>query len=395
MTHVAPLIKDLAVIIGSASLVAILFQYIRQPIVLGYLLTGLIIGPYTPPYSYISDIPTLNQIAELGVIFLMFSIGLEFSFNKIRKVGLQAIVIAIIEVFLMMLMGFGLGKLIGWTTIHSLFLGAALAISSTTIIVKTLDEMNLKDENFTNLIFGILIVEDLLAILLLAALSAVATTQTFSFINSVIDCIELLCIIGSWFVLGYFIFPRFFRVIRHRITQETLTLLSVGCCLFLVCVASYFQYSVALGAFIMGSILASAPQVHRIEKLLKPIRDIFAAVFFVSVGMLVDPRVIFQHYKLILLISAVTVIGKIVTAGIGGILTRQGIPLSVRLGFSMAQIGEFSFIIISMGVVLGVVNQELSALIVAISAVTTFLTPYLMRFSAPAGRRLEKYYARS
>jgi CPA2 family monovalent cation:H+ antiporter-2 len=395
MAHVAPLIKDLAIIIGSASLVAILFQYIRQPIVLGYLLTGLIIGPYTPPYSFISDIPTLNQIAELGVIFLMFSIGLEFSFHKICKVGLQAIVIAVVEVFLMMLLGFGLGKLIGWTTLHSLFLGAALAISSTTIIVKTLDEMQLKDENFTNLIFGILIIEDLLAILLLAALSAVATTQTFSLINSLIDCIELLCIVGSWFVLGYFIFPRFFRFIRHRITQETLTLLSVGCCLFLVCVASYFQYSVALGAFIMGSILASAPQVHRIEKLLKPIRDIFAAVFFVSVGMLVDPRVIVQHYELILLISTVTVIGKIVTAGLGGLLTHQGIPLSVRLGFSMAQIGEFSFIIVSMGVVLGVVNQELSALIVAISAVTTFLTPYLMRLSAPVGRRLEKYWTRS
>jgi CPA2 family monovalent cation:H+ antiporter-2 len=392
MQLVAPLIKDLAIILGAASLVAILFQYIKQPVVLGYLLTGIIIGPHTPPYSLIDDIPTLTQIAELGVIFLMFSIGLEFSFQKIRKVGFSAFIIAVIEVFLMSLIGFGLGKLIGWKTISSLFLGVALAISSTTIIVKTLDEMHLKDEDFKDLIFGILIIEDLLAILLLAALSAIVTTHTFSLINVLVDCGELLLIVSSWFLLGYFIIPRFFRLIRYHITQETLTLLSVACCLFLVCVSSYFHYSVALGAFIMGSILAGVPQIHRIEKLLKPIRDIFAAVFFVSVGMLVDPRIIIQHYQLILLISSIAVVGKIITTNLGGLLTRQGMNVSVRLGFTMAQIGEFSFIIVGMGVVLGAVNEELSPIIVAVSAITTFLTPYLMRLSVPLGASLAKYW---
>ncbi len=388
MLHIAPLIQDLAVILGAASLVAILFQYIGQPIVLGYLITGVIIGPHTPPYSFISDIPTLTQIAELGVIFLMFSIGLEFSFHKIVKVGFPALIIAIVEVFMMVLLGFGLGQLLGWKTISSLFLGVALAISSTTIIVKTLDEMRLKDENLTDLIFGILIIEDLIAILLLAALSAMATTQTFSLTNSLIDFGELVLIVSSWFVLGYFIFPRFFRLIRHHITQETLTLLSVACCLFLVCVSSYFQYSVALGAFIMGSILAGAPQIHRIEKLLRPIRDIFAAIFFVSIGMLVDPKIIIHDYKLILLMSAVAVVGKIVSSGLGGLLTKQGIDVSIRLGFTMAQIGEFSFIIVGMGVVLGAVNQELSPVIISISAITTFLTPYLIRLSGPVGASL-------
>jgi CPA2 family monovalent cation:H+ antiporter-2 len=392
MHGIAPLIKDLAVILGAASLVAILFQYMRQPVVLGYLLTGLVIGPHTPPYALVSDIPTLTQIAELGVIFLMFSIGLEFSFKKICAVGFPALAIAVIEVFLMSFLGYGLGQLMGWRTISSLFLGVALAISSTTIIVKTLDEMNLREDSFADLIFGVLIIEDLLAILLLAALSAIATTQTFSLMNTLIDCGELLLIVSTWFILGYFIIPRFFKLIRHHITQETLTLLSVACCLFLVCVSSYFQYSVALGAFIMGSILAGAPQVHRIERLLKPIRDIFAAVFFVSVGMLVNPQIIVQHYQLILLISAVAVLGKIVTSALGGLVTKQGINTSVRLGFTMAQIGEFSFIIVGMGVVLGAVDAELSPMIIAISAITTFLTPYLIRASGVVGPKLARYW---
>ncbi|MDR3476751.1 MAG: cation:proton antiporter [Gammaproteobacteria bacterium] len=395
MSHIPPLILDLSVILGAASVVAILFQYIKQPVVLGYLVAGLLIGPHTPPYAFVSDIPTLTQIAELGVIFLMFSIGLEFSFQKICKVGLPACLIAIIEVSLMIVIGYALGRFIGWKTISSLFLGVALAISSTTIIVKTLSEMQLKDDNFTNLVFGILIIEDLLAILLLAALSTIATTQTFSPANLLIDSGELLFIISSWFVLGYFIVPRFFRLIRDRITQETLTLLSVSCCLFLVCVSSYLHYSLALGAFIMGSILAGAPQVHLIENLLKPLRDIFAAVFFVSVGMLVDPRIIVQHYELILLISVVAIVGKIITSSLGGLLTRQGIDASVRLGFTMAQIGEFSFIIIGVGVVLGAVNQELSPIIVSISAITTFLTPYLIRISAPIGTWLSCYWRKN
>ena len=387
MHQLAPLIKDLSVILGSAGLVAILFQYIKQPVVLGYLLTGFVIGPYTPPYALVSDIPTLTQIAELGVIFLMFSIGLEFSIQKIYRIGLPAFIVATTEVFLMVLIGYGLGKWIGWNTITSLFLGVALAISSTTIIVKTLDELHLKEEHFVHLIFGILIIEDLLAIMLLATLTAVANTQGFSPLSIILDSGKLLFIVSSWFVLGYFIIPRFFRLIRSYVTPETLILLSIGLCLGLVCLSAYFHYSVALGAFIMGSIIAGVPQVHKIERLLKPIRDIFAAIFFVSIGMLVDPQIIIKHFSLIMLISGVAVLGKILTSCLGGMLTNQGTKTSIRLGFAMAQIGEFSFIIVGMGVTLGAIDHELSAIIVAVSTITTFLTPYLIKLSVPVARR--------
>jgi CPA2 family monovalent cation:H+ antiporter-2 len=311
----------------------------------------------------------------------MFSIGLEFNIQKIYHIGPRALVIAAVEVFLMIGVGYVLGLAIGWSSQSSLFLGVALSISSTTIIVKTLEELHLKQEALAQLIFGVLIVEDLLAIILLALLPTMANAAVFSFLSLLMDVAKLLLIISSWFALGYFLVPAFFRLIRHSVTPETLILLAIGFCLFLVCLSSYFNYSEALGAFMMGSIIASVPQVHRIERLLMPIRDIFSAIFFVSVGMLVQPQIIFQHFPLILLISAVTIGGKILTSSLGGLLAGQRLKSSLRLGFAMAQIGEFSFIIVGMGVVLGVINQELSAIIVAISVITTFLTPYLIRFS--------------
>ena len=288
MHELAPIIQDLAVILGIASLVTLIFQYIRQPVVLGYIVAGIIVGPHTPPYILISDVDNVKVIAELGVIFLMFSLGLEFSFQKLASVGFSASITSLMEVILMMLIGFVTGQAMGWSFYDNVFLGAALSISSTTIIIKALEEMHLKGKRFATLIFGVLIVEDLLAILLLVALSSVVINKDHLFASLSMDAIKLVLVVGSWFLVGYFIVPYCFRKMIHYANQETLTITAIALCLLLVCIATHYHYTPALGAFIMGSILAETPQIHRIEEAIRPIRDIFAAVFFVSVGMLMD-----------------------------------------------------------------------------------------------------------
>jgi CPA2 family monovalent cation:H+ antiporter-2 len=390
MHEIAPLIKDLAVILGVASIVTLLFQKIRQPIVLGYLISGIIIGPYTPPHGLVSDIPTIKTLSELGVIFLMFSLGLEFSFRKLQRVGFSAGITGLIEVIFMLLVGAVTGKALGWSFYDCLFLGGALAISSTTIIIKALEELNLKAKHFAEIVFGILIVEDLLAILLLVMLSTmVATNDVFSS-DIFVALIKLVLVVGGWFLTGYFIVPALFRKIAHYANEETLTIVSIALCLFLVCAASYVHYSTALGAFIMGSILAETPLVHRIEQLIQPVRNIFAAVFFVSVGMLIDPHIIWNQLPVVLIICAVTIVGKLLTTGIGAFLTGQSLSNSLRIGFSMAQIGEFSFIIAGLGLALNVTDNSLYPIIVAVSTVTTFTTPYFIRLSIYLSNSIHK-----
>lgn len=385
----APLIRDLAVILGIAGLVALIFQKIRQPIVLGYLIAGVIIGPYTPPYELISDIPSVKTLSELGVIFLMFSLGLEFSFHKLKRVGFSASATGLVEVILMLIIGFFTGLTIGWSFHDSLFLGAALSISSTTIIIKALEELNLKRRRFAELVFGVLIVEDLLAILLLVTLSTVVLTQKFFSIPMLWSAGKLVLVVGSWFLLGYFLVPTLVRRVAYYISEELLTILSIALCLFLACLAASFHYSAALGAFIMGSILAETSLVHRIEQLIEPVRNIFAAVFFVSVGMLIDPKIIFDHFGLVIFLTVITIMGKIITTSLGAFLTGQSVNTSLRAGFSMAQIGEFSFIIVGLGFSLGVINSSLYPIIVAVSAITTFATPYLIRYSATLEAAIE------
>ncbi|RDI44577.1 cation:proton antiporter domain-containing protein [Aquicella lusitana] len=390
MQEVAPLIYDLAVMLGVAGIVVLLFQRIHQPVVLGYLVAGMIIGPYTPPYAFINDVPNIQLLSELGVIFLMFSLGLEFSFHKLKRVGFSASMVGLIEVVLMFVIGYIAGKILGWPHYDCLFLGAALSISSTTIIIKAIDELKLKTKRFAELIFGVLIVEDLLAILLLVALSTVVITKNIFSFNMVIAAIKLIIVVGGWFLIGYFLVPPLFRRIANYISQETLTIISVALCLFLVCVAAYFHYSTALGAFIMGSILAETVLIRRIEELIWPIRDIFAAVFFISVGMLIDTRVIVDQWQAVLLITCVTILGKILTTSVGALLTGQSLNTSLRAGFSMAQIGEFSFIIVALGVALQVTGNALYPIVVAVSGITTFTTPYLIRFSSHISDSIEK-----
>lgn len=391
MHELAPLIRDLAVMLCVASFVTLLFQKIRQPIVLGYLIAGIIVGPYTPPHALVADIPNIKILSELGVIFLMFSLGLEFSFHKLTRVGFSSGITGLLEVVLMSILGFATGKLIGWSFHDSLFLGAALAISSTTIIIKAIDELGLLKKRFAEIIFGVLVVEDLLAILLLVALSTVVLTKNIFSVEMVWAAGKLILVVGSWFILGYFLIPTLLRKIMQYASEETITIVSVGLCLFLVSVAAHFHYSTALGAFIMGSILAETPLVHRIERLIKPIRDIFASVFFISVGMLVDPYIIMKHGSVILLLTVVTIFGKLLITGTGAFLTGQSLNNALRIGFGMAQIGEFSFIIIGLGVTLSAISDSLYPIIVAVSAITTFTTPYLIKFSGYLAEQLDTH----
>ncbi len=389
MHELAPLILDLTIMLGVAAIVVLLFQRIRQPVVLGYLVAGMLIGPYITN-GFVSDIKDIKTLSELGVIFLMFSLGLEFSFNKLTKVGFSAVITGIFDVSMMLLIGYAAGALMGWDYHDCLFLAASLAISSTTIIYKAINELNLQSKRFAEVIFGVLIVEDLLAILLLVALSTLIMKKNVMPVDLLFASGKLVLVVGGWFLIGYSLVPTLFRRLSTYVSQETLTIVSVALCLFLVSLAAYFHYSTALGAFIMGSILAETVLVKRIEEIIVPIRDIFGAVFFISVGMLINPAMIVAQWYDVLLISLVLIIGKITVISLGTFLTGQSVKTSVRAGFGMAQIGEFSFIIATLGVTLHAINDTLYPLIVAISGITTFTTPYMIRLSGVIGNFLEK-----
>jgi CPA2 family monovalent cation:H+ antiporter-2 len=387
--HSFPLITDLVVILGAAGLVSLLFHRIRQPVVLGYIVAGIIVGPYTPPFPLVSDIPGIKMWAELGVIFLMFSLGLEFSFRKLLAVGIPAGVTAGFEVIFMLALGYATGKLLGWSDIDSIFLGAMLSISSTTIIIKALDELKLKTRRFAELIFGVLIVEDLIAILILVALSTVVSSQNFSGLSLLGTALKLVLVVGSWFLSGYFIVPGFVKYVGRVGTNEMLTLISLSLCLALAVFASYFHYSVALGAFIMGSILAESSESHKIVERIEPLRDMFAAVFFVSVGMLIDPKALWANIGTVLIITLVTIVGKVLSTTLGSLISGQTVKSSIQVGFGLAQIGEFSFIIAGLGLTSGETSDFLYPIGVAVSLITTFTTPYMIRASEGLASRLE------
>lgn len=387
--HLAPLIRDLAVILAVAGLVALVFRRIRQPVVLGYLVAGAVVGPHTPPFPLVTDLPNIRTLAELGVIFLMFSLGLEFSFRRLARVGLSAGFTASFEVLVMLALGFGAGKIAGWRTMDCLFLGAILSISSTTIIIKALDELGLKTRRFAELIFGILIVEDLIAILILAGLTTLAAASGFTALTVASAAAKLALVVGSWFLAGYFVVPRFVHYVGKAGSDEVLLIVSVALCLGLGVFAAHFQYSVALGSFIMGSILAESTESHRIEALVQPLRDVFAAIFFVSVGMLINPASLWEHRWAVLGITIVTIAGKIASTSLGALLTGQTLQTSILVGFGLAQIGEFSFIIATLGLTLGLMSDFLYPVAVTVSLVTTFTTPYLIRASRRISERVE------
>jgi len=381
MNDLAPLIIDLAIMLGIASVVLLVFQKIRQPVVLGYIIVGMIVGPHTTPWALIKNTAQLHTLSELGIIFLMFALGLDFSFHKIKDIGFSALITGILKVALTGFLGFFIGRCMQWSLYDCIFLGAAVAISSTTIIIKVLDELNLKGKRFTDIVFGILIAEDLIAILMLTTLSTVGLTKEIVSMDMLWSMAKLICVVGSWFLIGYFLVPILFRRVIKTINQEALTIVSIALCLGLAVVASYFHYSDALGAFIMGSILAETPIASRIKKLTLPLRDMFAAVFFISIGMLIDPKVIFLHWPIILLISALTIGCKILVTTLGTFLTGQSVNNAVRTGFSMAPIGEFSFILASLGLTLKLTTNSLYQTIIGVATVSILVAPYLIKLS--------------
>ncbi len=379
--HHATFLQDLAIVMIVAAVVTVLFRQFKQPVVLGYILAGVIIGPHTPPFPLISNEHTIETLSELGVIFLMFSLGLEFSLRKLTEVGTTAFIAASLEIVLMIWAGYELGLLFGWSMMDSIFLGAILSISSTTIIIKALEELGKTREKFAQLIFGILIVEDILAIVMIALLSGFATSGSLSAHDVGKTLIQLTAFLGVLLVAGLIIVPRLLNYIARFKSNETLLITVVGLCFGVALLAVKLGYSVALGAFLIGAIIAEARQIGRIEALTHPVRDLFSAVFFVSIGLLIDPALLLQYWIPIVIISAVVIVGKLIACSFGAFISGNDLRTSVRVGMGLAQIGEFSFIIAAMGLSLKVTSEFLYPIAVAVSALTTLTTPYLVRSS--------------
>jgi monovalent cation:H+ antiporter-2, CPA2 family len=387
------LLTDLAVILCVAAGTTVLFQRIRQPVILGYLIAGLIVGPHLPVPLFANE-ATAHQFSEIGVILLMFALGLEFSLRKLVKVGPTAGVVAIIQCSLMIWLGYVVGRLFGWSALESLFTGALIAISSTTIIVKAFAEQNIKGK-VADFVFGILIVEDLIAILLLAILTPVASGVGLSAGALAWTLAKLATFLIGMLVIGILLIPRFVRFIVRMGRMETTVVVSVGICFACALLARKFGYSVALGAFLAGALVAESGVVKTIERAMEPIRDLFAAIFFVSVGMLIDPVLVARHWAAVLVLTVVVVVGKVFGVGLGSFLAGRSVRTSVQAGMSLAQIGEFSFIIAGVGVALGATGSFIYPVAVAVSALTTLVTPWLIRASGPFASVVDSHLPRA
>lgn len=390
MGHIPDLIVDLALILIAGSVVVLLFKRLKQPLVLGYIIAGFLVGPHFKPFPTVVDIDNIDIIAELGVIFLLFGLGLEFSFKKLMRVGGSASITAFVEIIFITILGFLLGKWLKWSTIDSLFLGGMLASSSTTIIIRAFDELKIKTKQFASIVFGVLIVEDIVVILLMVLLSTIAVTQQFQGTEIIFTILKLLFFLSLWFIMGIYLLPTFLKKAKKLLDDENLLLLSLGLCLGMVVLAVQAGFSAELGAFIMGSIIAETTSAEKVEHLTKPIKDLFGAVFFVSVGMLIDPAMIIEHKWAVIAVTFLTLFGKIFSTTLGAVLSGQPLKQSVQVGLSMAQIGEFAFIVAALGVSLKVTSDFLFPVAVGASAITTFTTPYLIKYSEPFYSFLER-----
>lgn len=390
MSHLPTLIADLALILISASIITLLFKWLKQPLVLGYIIAGLLAGPYINIFPTVGDIENINIWAEIGVVFLLFALGLEFSFKKLMNVGSTAFITAITEVISMLLIGYLVGQLLGWGTMNSIFLGGMLSMSSTTIIIKAFNDLGLRNQRFTSIVFGTLVVEDLIAILMMVLLSTMAVSQGSVGEDMLIGVLKVAFFLILWFLIGIFIIPAFLKKAKKLMNNETLLIVSIGLCLGMVVLATYTGFSTALGAFIMGSILAETIEAERIEHIIQPVKDLFGAIFFVSVGMLVNPAVLVEYAWPVILITLVTIVGKAIFSSFGVLLSGEPLNISIKSGFSLAQIGEFAFIIAGLGVSLKVLDPFISPIIVAVSVITTFTTPYFIRLANPFAEWLYK-----
>src|SRR5882724_3910911 len=377
--HAATFLQDLAVVMIVAGLVTVVFHRFKQPVVLGYIIAGVIIGPHTPPFPLIHAEETINTLAELGVILLMFSLGLEFSFRRLRQVGGTAFIAAFLEILLMVWVGYEIGRLFGWSIMDSIFLGAMLSISSTTIIVKALAELGKAKERFAQLIFGILIIEDILAIAMIALLSGIAMTGGLRVAEVGISVGKLGFFLVSALVAGLIFVPRLIGYVARFKSNEMLLITVLGLCFGFSLLAVKLGYSVALGAFLIGAVIAEAREIHRIEALIEPVRDMFSAIFFVTIGLLIDPKMLAAYWLPVLVITLAVVVGKVVACSLGAFVGGNDTRTSLRVGMGLAQIGEFSFIIAALGLSLKVTSDFLYPIAVAVSIFTTLLTPYLIR----------------
>ena len=379
--HQTSFLQDLAIVMSVAAVATLVFRQLKQPVVLGYILAGLLIGPHTPPFALIADEHAIETLAELGIIFLMFALGLEFSLRKLQKVGATAFIAASLEILLMILAGYALGRSFGWNEMDSIFLGAILSISSTTIIIKALEGLGKTRERFASLIFGILIVEDILAIVMIALLSGFARTGQLEAEAVGMTILSLGSFLGILLVAGLIVVPRLLDYVARFKSDEMLLVTVVGLCFGISIVTVKLGYSVALGAFLIGAIIAEARQIYRIETLMHPVRDLFSAVFFVSIGMLIDPVLLSKYMVPILAITVVVVLGKVLSCSLGCFVAGNDMRTSLRVGMGLAQIGEFSFIIAALGLSLNVTSDFIYPIAVAVSSLTTLLTPYLIKSS--------------
>lgn len=394
MAELPALIKDLALILIVASIVTLIFKKLKQPLVLGYIVAGFIVSPHMPLTMSVIDKTDIQTWADIGVMFLLFSLGLDFSFKKILKMGLAPIIAAVSIVFFMMMLGMGVGHAFGWGHMDCIFLGGMLAMSSTTIIYKAFDDMGLLQQSFAKLVMSVLILEDILAIVMMVMLSAIASGNNPDGGQMLGSLLKIGFFLVLWFVVGLYVVPSFLRLTRKLMTDETLVIVALGLCCAMAWISTAVGFSSAFGAFVMGSILAETIEVERIEKVVGPVKNLFGAIFFVSVGMLVDPKILVNYALPILALVATILIGQAIFGTFSYMLSGQPLKTAMRCGFSMAQVGEFAFIIASLGLSLKVISAFIYPVIVAVSVVTTFLTPYMIRAAVPAYNGLERILPR-
>ncbi|MBC5863173.1 cation:proton antiporter domain-containing protein [Flavobacterium turcicum] len=390
IVHLPDLITDLGLILITAAIAVLLFRIMKQPLVLGYLVAGFLASSEFDFFPTVKDVNSVKVWAEIGVIFLLFSLGLEFSFKKLVKVGGTASITAFTQIITLVTLGFFTGQFLGWSKMNSIFLGVILSISSTTIILKTFDELGVKSQKFAGNVIGSLIVQDIIAILMMVLLSTVAVSQQFSGMELVQSVFKLIFFLTIWFVVGIFFIPTLLKKAKHLLTDEMMLIISLALCLLMVIFAANVGFSPALGAFIMGSIIAETTQAEHIEHLVKPVKDLFGAVFFVSVGMLIDPNTLIEYAFPVAVLTLIVIFGQSISSTIGSLLSGQPLKQSIQSGMSLSQIGEFSFIIATLGTTLKVTSDFLYPIVVAVSAITTFTTPFMVKFAEPFSVFVEK-----
>ena len=390
MAELPTLIQDLALMLIVAGVVTLLFKRLKQPLVLGYIVAGFLVSPHMPYTTSVADTENIHLWADIGVMFLLFSLGLDFSFKKILKMGVSPFISTMAIIFSMSMLGVLTGHAFGWSKMDCIFLGGMLAMSSTTIIYKAFDDLGLRQQQFAGLVMSVLILEDILAIVMMVMLSAIASGNNPDGGQMLGSVVKIGFFLVLWLVVGIFAIPIFLRWVRRLINNEVLLIVSLGLCCAMAVISTKVGFSSAFGAFIMGSILAETVEAEKIEKLVEPVKNLFGAIFFVSVGMLVDPQIIVSYAWPIVTLVLTILIGQATLGSFAFMLSGESLKSAMRCGFSMAQIGEFSFIIASLGLSLGVISDFLYPVVVAVSVITTFLTPYMIRLATPAYSALER-----